>query len=85
PAALALSLLLGVTASVSVAKSSDTTDPRAEALIASGQDLLGKGDVPGATDQFEAALAVDPSSVPALLALGEAARKAGLQGKAIHY
>lgn len=85
PAALALSLLLGVTASVGVAKTSDPTDPRAAALIANGQDLLGKGDVPGATDSFEAALAIDPGSVQALLALGEAARKAGLQGKAIHY
>lgn len=85
PAAIALSLLLGVTASVGVAKNIDAADPRAEALVASGQDLLGKGDVPGATDAFEAALAVDPGSVKALLALGDASRKAGLQGKAIHY
>jgi tetratricopeptide (TPR) repeat protein len=73
PAAIALSLLAGVTASVG------------QALVAGGNDLLGKGDVPGATDAFEAALAIDPGSVPATVALGDAARKAGLQGKAIHY
>ena len=85
PAAIALSLLAGVTASVGHAKGSDPVDPRAQALIAGGEEMLGKGDVPGATDAFEAALAIDPGSVPTYLALGDAARKAGLQGKAIHY
>ena len=85
PAAIALSLLVGVTASVGQAKGGDPVDPRALALVAGGTDLLGKGDVPGATDAFEAALAIDPGFVPATVALGDAARKAGLQGKAIHY
>lgn len=85
PAALALSLLVGVTASAGGAREVTPVDPRAEALIATGQGELAKGNVDAATDAFEAALAVDPGAVPAYLALGEAARKAGMQGKAIHY
>lgn len=85
PAALALSLLAGVTASMGSAKVADAVDPRAQALLTSGRALLAQGQVSEATDQFEAALAVDPGYVGTYLALAEAARKDGLQGKAIHY
>ncbi|MFX8906910.1 tetratricopeptide repeat protein, partial [Acinetobacter baumannii] len=34
---------------------------------------------------FEAALTVDPGYIGTYLALGDAARRSGLQGKAIHY
>jgi tetratricopeptide (TPR) repeat protein len=85
PAALALSLLLGVTASMGSAKGGDPVDPRAQALLQSGRSLLAQGQVSAATDEFEAALAVDPGYVGTYLALAEAARRDGLQGKAIHY
>lgn len=86
PAALALSLLVAVTGSVGSARvGQQTSDPRARALIDGGRSLLARGDVDAATDNFESALAVDPGNPEAYLALGDAARSAGLQGKAIHY
>lgn len=85
PAAAALSLLALVTGSMGSARVSDNVDPRAQALLAEGREQLGKGNVDSATDSFEAALAADPGHVATYIALAEAARKAGLQGKAIHY
>jgi Tfp pilus assembly protein PilF len=85
PPALALSLALAVTGSMGAAKVADVADPRAQALLADGRTQLASGQVDGATDAFEAALTVDPGYVGTYLALGDAARRAGLQGKAIHY
>lgn len=85
PAALALSLLAGVTASMGQARNADPVDPRAQVLLHNGRSLLAQGQVAEATDQFEAALAVDPGYLGTYLALADAARKDGLQGKAIHY
>jgi len=85
PAALALSLVLAVTGSIGQAKVSDPIDPRANELLSSGRSALAHGDVTMATDEFESALVVDPGYTGTLVALGDAARKAGLQGKAIHY
>lgn len=85
PAALALSLLVAVTGSVGSARVGQTIEPRARALIDGGRSLLARGDVDAATDNFESALAVDPGNPETYLALGDAARSAGLQGKAIHY
>lgn len=84
PAAAALSLFLAATASVSSASEREP-DPRAAALIAQGQAALETGDAQAATDAFEAALAVDPGYAPIYLHLAEAARRDGLQGKAIRY
>ncbi len=85
PAAAALSLLVLVTGSMGAAKVSEVADPRAQILLEDGRTQLAKGMVDAATDSFEAALAVDPGFTGTYIALGEAARKAGLQGKAIHY
>ena len=85
PAALALSLLAVVSASVSHGAAPESGDPRARALLAEGRAVLAQGDAAKATDAFEAALAVDPGYISAYLALGDAARVDGLQGKAIHY
>lgn len=85
PAALALSLLAAVTASVSHGAAPDSDFPRARALLAEGRAMLAQGQASQATDAFEAALAVDPGYIAAYLALGDAARAEGLQGKAIHY
>lgn len=83
--AAALSLVLAMTGSMGSAKVEQVADPRAQALLANGRADLSSGQVDAATDAFEAALAVDPGYVGTYIALGEAARKAGLQGKAIHY
>ncbi|MFM9935526.1 MAG: tetratricopeptide repeat protein [Novosphingobium sp.] len=85
PAALALSMLVAVTGSAGSAGVGEPTDPRARTLLEAGRGALAHGDVDAATDSFEAALAVDPGSPDAYLALGDAARSASLQGKAIHY
>lgn len=84
PAAAALSLALAVTASVSWGADRDP-DPRAGVLISEGKAALGKGNVQGAIDSFEAALTVDPGYTPIFLHLAEAARAERLQGKAIRY
>lgn len=85
PAALALSLLAAVTGSMGQARTGDPIDPRAQALLQDGRTALAKGDVEHATDSLEAALAIDPANAGTLITLGQAARAAGLQGKAIHY
>lgn len=85
PVALALSLLVAVTGSMGVASTGEPVDPRAQTLLRDGRFALAKGNVDAATDSFEAALTVDPANSAILIALGEAARQAGLQGKAIHY
>lgn len=85
PVALALSLVVGITGSMGSARMAAPANPRVEMLLKDGRAALAKGDVMAATDSFEAAFAIDPASIPALLALADAARREGMQGKAIHY
>lgn len=85
PAAAALSLLLAVTASVSYSAPPSALSPRATALVSEGRAQLGRGNADAALDAFEAALAVQPGSAPILLALGDAARAQGMQGKALGF
>jgi Tfp pilus assembly protein PilF len=84
PAALAISLLLAVTASVGQGADREG-DARALRLVAEGRSELAAGQVQAAIDSFEAALAIDPGFTPIYLELAEAARRQGLQGKAIHF
>ena len=84
PAAAALSLLVAVTSSVGSAQEAPV-DPRAGVLIAQGQAALEAGQPQRAVDSLEAAFAIDPQYTPILLSLAEAARRQGLQGKAIRY
>jgi tetratricopeptide (TPR) repeat protein len=85
PAAVALSLLFAVTASVSVSAPPVPLDPRASALVEEGRAELAAGRVDSAIDAYEAALTVQPGSIPILLDLAEATRRQGMQGKALHY
>jgi tetratricopeptide (TPR) repeat protein len=85
PVALALSLALMVTGSMGQARVNDPVDPRAGELLANGRFAMAHGDIDTATDAFESALVIDPGHVGTLVALGDAARKSGMQGKAIHY
>lgn len=84
PAAVALSLLAAVTASVGYG-AARTPNSGAVVLEKSGLAQLSAGKVQDATDAFEAALAIDPAYTALYLDLAEAARQQGLQGKAIHY
>src|SRR6218665_533376 len=85
PAALALSLLAAMTASVGHSTPKPALDPRAAELLTQGRADLAAGRVDGAIDAFESALTVQPGSVTVLLDLAEATRRQGLQGKALHY
>lgn len=84
PAAIALSLLVAVTASVGYSANRQP-DPRAARLVSEGRSELASGQVQAAIDSFEAALAIDPGYTNIYLHLAEAARRQGLQGKAIHF
>ncbi|RDC60123.1 hypothetical protein HME9302_01322 [Alteripontixanthobacter maritimus] len=84
PAAAALSLLAAVTASVGYAEGYEP-DSRAVVLATEGRAALAAGQPQKAVDAFEAALAVDPGYTELFIDLAEAARRDGLQGKAIAY
>ena len=85
PAALALSLAFGLTASVlSSAPAAQPLDPRAEALELVGRSTLAAGNPLGAIDSYEAAMAIQPGSVRLMIDLAEAQRKLGMNGKALH-
>lgn len=85
PAALALSLLAAVTASVTVSAPPKPLDPRAALLVSEGRKALAAGDANAAVDAYEAALAFQPGHIAILLGLAEASRKQGMQGKALRY
>ena len=85
PPALALSLLVAVTASASLSAPAEPADPHAMAIDAQGRVALAAGDVEKATDAFEAALAVQPGNLAIMLDLAAAARQRGMPGEALHY
>jgi tetratricopeptide (TPR) repeat protein len=85
PAALALSLLAAVTASVSYSAPHEELDALATALLAEGNADLAAGRVNEAVGAYEAALVRKPGSVTVLLRLAEATRANGLQGQALRY
>jgi tetratricopeptide (TPR) repeat protein len=85
PAALALTLIAGVTASTGFSAPPQPMDPRAAALVNQGRSDLAAGKVDSAIDAYEAALAVQPGNVAVLLDLATATRRQGMQGKALHY
>nr|WP_240049052.1 tetratricopeptide repeat protein [Parerythrobacter lutipelagi] len=84
PLAAALSLALAVTSSMGAAGEREAS-PRAAMLIAEGKAALDAGQPQKAIDAFEAALVVDPAYTGTYLHLAEAARRDGMQGKAIAY
>ena len=84
PAAIALSLTLAVTASMGQG-AERKVDPRAAMLLADGRAQLDAGEIEVAVDSLEAALALDPGSSEIYIELAQAARQAGLYGKAIRY
>ena len=84
PVALALSLFCAVSASVG-SGAVPVVAPGALALQAQGKAALDAGQTQAAIDAFETALAVDPAYTALYLDLARAARKDGMQGKAIHY
>lgn len=85
PVAVALSLLVAVSSSISYSAAPEQLDARAEMLLSTGRAAVARGDYQAAIDAYEAALTVAPGSVTVLLSLADATRGQGLQGKALHY
>jgi Tfp pilus assembly protein PilF len=63
----------------------DQIDAKSIALLQQGRAAQASGNLDGATDAFESALAVDPRNRQAFVALAEVARSRGLPGKAIRF
>lgn len=61
----------------------DQIDARSLQLLAQGRAARAAGNLDGATDLLETAVAVDPRNRPAFIALAEVAEARGLPGKAI--
>lgn len=85
PVAVALSIFAAVSSSVSHSEAPEALDPRASVLLSQGRAAAASGNLDGAIDAFESALTVEPGSVGVLLALADATRRQGMQGKALHY
>jgi Tfp pilus assembly protein PilF len=86
PPALALALALACVSSSSLGqKPDDQIDPRSIALLQQGQAAIRAGNLAGAEDLIETALAVDPRNRAAYNALGQVATAQGLTGKAVRF
>ncbi|WP_205693804.1 tetratricopeptide repeat protein [Croceicoccus ponticola] len=85
PVAVAISLLVAVTASTSFGQAPVAVDPRVAVLLDTGRTALASGDLDRAADNFEAALVLAPGSTAIYLQLADLSRAKGLQGQAIHY
>lgn len=82
--ALAAALtVLTVSTSLHGQRPDDQIDPRSLALLAQGRAAQAAGNLDGATDILETALAVDPRNRGAYVVLGDVAQARGLPGKAI--
>jgi Tfp pilus assembly protein PilF len=84
PAALAIAFAaLSVSTSLHGQRADAQIDPRSMALLAQGRAAAAAGNLDGATDLIETALAVDPRNRAAFLELAGVATRQGLPGKAI--
>ena len=81
-AAVAL-MVLSVSTSLMAQRPDNQVDPKSLALLQEGRAAQAAGNLDGAQDALETALAVDPRNREAFLVLGEIARARGLPGKAI--
>ncbi len=83
--AAAALLLLTVSTSLMAQRPDDQIDPKSTALVQQGRAAQAAGNLDGATDALESALAVDPRNRDAFVVLAEIARARGLPGKAIRF
>lgn len=75
--------VLSLSTSLSGQRPADGIDPRSLQLLAQGRQLRAAGNLDGATDALETAVAVDPRNRQAFLVLAEVAEARDLPGKAI--
>lgn len=86
PASIALALALATVSSAGIGQKPDAqVDPLSLAWLEKGQVARKAGDLQGANDAYETALAIDPRNRKAFSALGEVARVQGLTGKSIRF
>ena len=83
--AAAALLVLTVSTGLMAQRPDDQIDPRSLALLQEGRAAQAAGNVEGANDLLESALAVDPRNREAFVLLAEIARSRGLPGKAIRF
>ena len=84
PASIALAALLTTVSSMGLSQRPDNQiSPRSIEWQKAGEAARKAGNLAGATDALESALAVDPRNRAAYVDLAEVARAQGLQGKAI--
>lgn len=83
--AAAALLLLSVSTGLRAQRPDDQIDPKSIALVQQGRAAQAAGNLDGATDALESALAVDPRNRDAFIALAEIARTRDLPGKAIRF
>lgn len=81
--AAAALVVLTVSTSLMAQRPDDQIDPRSAALVQQARAAKAAGNIDGANDLLESALAVDPRNREAFVVLGEIARGSGLPGKAI--
>ena len=86
PTALVLALCIATLSSSSFGqRRDDQIDPRSLALLHQAEALRTAGNLSGAQDMLESALAIDPRNRGAYVALGRVAQGQGLPGKAIRF
>jgi tetratricopeptide (TPR) repeat protein len=84
PASIALAVVLTTVSSVGLSQRPDAQiEPRSIEWQKAGAAAFAAGNLNGATDALESALAVDPRNRAAYVDLAQVARAQGLQGKAI--
>ena len=82
-AAAAALTLVSISTSLHGQRPDDQIDARSMELLAKGKVAMTAGNLDGATDLLETALAVDPRNRVAFVTLAQVAEKRGLPGKAI--
>jgi tetratricopeptide (TPR) repeat protein len=83
-AAVALTVL-SVSTSLMAQRSDAPIDPKSLALLQEGKAARSAGNLDGAEDALESALAVDPRNRDAFVVLADISRARGLPGKAIRF
>lgn len=84
--AIAASLaLVSISTSLHGQRPDDQIDARSMALLAQGKAAKAAGNLDGAADLLESAVAVDPRNRQAFVVMAEVAKARGLPGKAIRF
>ncbi|AQR75665.1 tetratricopeptide repeat protein [Sphingomonas sp. LM7] len=83
--AAAALMVLSVSTSLMAQRPDAQIDPKSLALLQEGRLAKAAGNLDGAQDALESALAVDPRNREAFVVLAEIARGRGLPGKAIRF